>query len=234
MSESVFIRVQRVLSASAEEAADALERASGTSLMREAIREIDRVSDRLRAQREAAESRRIQATHQQKDLHERLVTLDEQARYALGKGREDLAEAALSQQLTCEAQLETLAGTQSEAAAEARELGENLAALKVRKAEMERELASVETAQRAAASTVGGAKAANGVKHNVERAEAAFERAMNAVGRAGPNVADSGEAAKLAEVDALQRQDRIAERLAALRAAAAQASPKAAKGKKAR
>ncbi|HEY5710590.1 MAG TPA: PspA/IM30 family protein [Allosphingosinicella sp.] len=237
MSESVFIRVQRVLSASAENAADALERASGTSLMREAIREIDRASDKLRAQLESAESRRLQATHQQGGVREKLEKLAEQARYALGKGRDDLAEAAVSQQLNCEAQLSSLRKIQSDAAAEERELEANLAALKVRKSEMERELASVEAAQRAAASPAGGAKAANGVKHKVERAEAAFERAMEAVGRTGANLADADDAARLAEVDALQRQDRVAERLAALREAMAQAKPsggKAAKGKKAR
>jgi hypothetical protein len=62
------------------------------------------------------------------------------------------------------------------------------------------------------------------VKHKVVRAEAAFERAMAEVGRTGAGLADAEDAAKLAEVDALQRQDRIAERMAALRAAQSAAS----------
>lgn len=220
MSESIFIRVQRVLSAGADSAAGALERASGTALMREAIRELDRASDKLRDQLDRAESRRLQATHQQRGVREKLETLAEQARFALDKGREDLAAAAVGQQLNCEAQLAALRKMQAEAAAEERELQEHLAALKVRRSEMERELASVEAAQRAAETSGAGAPGANGVKHKVVRAEAAFERAMNAVGRTGPNLAEAEDAARLAEVDALQRQDRIAERLAALRAAA--------------
>jgi phage shock protein A len=143
MAESIFVRVQRVISASA---ADALERASGTALMREAIRELDGASEKLRSQLEAAESRRLQATHQQRGVREKLETLAEQARYAIGKGREDLAEAAVAQQRNCEAQLVALRKMQSESVVEGRGLEENLAALKVRRAEMERELASVEAA----------------------------------------------------------------------------------------
>jgi phage shock protein A len=239
MSESIFIRVQRVLSASAENAADALERASGTALMREAIRELDRATDKLRAQAEATELRRLQATHQHRDLRDKLKILAEQARFALAKGRDDLAEAAVAQQLDHEAQLATLEKMQTEAAAEGRGLAENLAAVKARKAEMEHELASVESARRAAASSVSGSRAADGAKHKVVRAEAAFERAMAAVGRAGTK-ADAEGAAKLAEVDALQRQDKIAERMAALRSARPAAGrsgekPRpATKGKKAR
>jgi phage shock protein A len=228
MAESIFIRVQRVLSAGADSAADALERASGTALMREAIREVDRVGDRLSIKLEAAEARRHQAKHQEAAVREKIATLAEQARYALGKGREDLAEAAISQQIHCETQLVNLKKVQSDSASEARGLEENLAALKARKSEMQKELESVEAALRSAESSGSGAKASSGMERKVARAEEAFERAMSAVGRAA-GLADAGDAAKLAEVDEMQRQDEIAERLAALRAAQ---SPK--KGKKAR
>ena len=49
MAESIFMRVRRVISASIEDAVDAMERAGGTSVMREAVREVDDLRDLLAA-----------------------------------------------------------------------------------------------------------------------------------------------------------------------------------------
>jgi hypothetical protein len=52
----------------------------------------------------------------------------------------------------------------------------------------------------------------------MSRAEALFERAIGASGGAGLGLSPTGDAARLAEVEALRREDAIAERLATLRA----------------
>ena len=59
MAESIFMRVRRLISASVEDAVDAMERAGGPSVMREAIREVDRAIDEVRAEQEAASARRL-------------------------------------------------------------------------------------------------------------------------------------------------------------------------------
>ncbi|MFL5213114.1 MAG: PspA/IM30 family protein [Microvirga sp.] len=152
---------------------------------------------------------------------ERLAGLDEKARFALGQGRDDLAEAAVTRQLEFEAQAERLQAVQAEAEQEAGRLEECLAALTGRKAQMEEELASFEIAQRdAALGGDGPTRPGRRTERKVDRAEAAFDRAMaGAGGAAGVSRTDAKAAAKVAELEVMQKSAVVAQRLAALRAA---------------
>ncbi|MBD0272612.1 MAG: PspA/IM30 family protein [Acetobacteraceae bacterium] len=221
MAESLFVRVRRVISASIEDAVDAMERAGGTSVMREAIREVDRAIDEVRAGQEAAAARRLQAMRQQRMFRGQLAALDEKARFAIAENRDDLAEAALSRQIDFEAEAERLDSVQAEAAAEAGRLEECLVALAMRKSQMEEALAAFESAQRDA--SLGGdgpARPDRRTERRVERAEDAFERAMaGAGGISAASRADAQTAAKVAEIATMQRSAAIAQRMAALRAA---------------
>jgi phage shock protein A len=223
MAESIFLRVRRVISGSVEDVVDAMERAGGTSVMREAIREVDRAIDEVRAEHEAAAARRLQAMRQQRMFRERLTALEEKARFAIGENRDDLAEAAVARQLEFEAQAERMDSVQSEAAEEARRLEECLSALDERKARMEEELAAFEAAQRdAALGCDGPTRTHRRTERKVERAEEAFDRAMaGAGGVSSTSRADVKAAAKVAEIDAMQKGAAIAQRMAALRAARA-------------
>lgn len=219
MAESVFVRVRRLVSAGIEDAVDAMERAGGTGVMREAIREVDRAVDEVRAEQEAATARRLQAMRQQRMFRDQIAALDEKARFALAENRDDLAEAALSRQLDFEAQAQRLDAAQAEAAGEAGRLEECLVALAARKSRMEEALAAFEAAQRDA--SLGGdgpARPDRRTERKVERAEAAFDRAMaGAGGVAGIARADAQTAAKVAEIATLQKSAAIAQRMAALR-----------------
>lgn len=218
MSESIFIRVQRVLSAGADSAVGAAERLSGAGLMRQAIRDIDGAIEDVRAAQEDAETRRVHAEHQHKRLRETLATLDEQARYALSKERQDLAEAAVGRQIAVEAQVAALKKAQAGAVAELAQLGEGLTALKARKAQMEAEFATFQAAQRNADAAAPGQSGAQRNARRADRAEEAFARGMAAAGGVNGEPAAVADITKLAEVDAMRRADAIAERLAAMRA----------------
>src|SRR5829696_2234023 len=76
VAESIFSRVRRIISGSVEDAVDAMERAGGTSVMREAIREVDRAIDDVRAEHATAAARRLQAMRQQRLFREKLAALD--------------------------------------------------------------------------------------------------------------------------------------------------------------
>lgn len=221
MADSIFIRVSQVLSAKKEEMVGAVERASGPSLMRQAILEVDRAADQVERKREEAVDRREQAVRQQQAVRQRLDTLEEQARFALSKGREDLAEAAVSRQIDFEAELERLKTIQTESGAEIKRYDETLADLKVRKKQMEKELAAFQSARRDA--ELGNeevpVRPEASAARRAARAEATFDRAMAAAGGVGVGLMDSDSAAKVAEVDALQREAKVADRLAAFRAA---------------
>jgi phage shock protein A len=91
MVESIFARVRRVISASIEDVVDAMERAGGASVMREALREVDRAIDEVRAEQEAATARRLQAMRQQRMFRDQLTALEEKARFAIAQNRDDLA-----------------------------------------------------------------------------------------------------------------------------------------------
>jgi phage shock protein A len=219
MAESIFARISRILSAGIEDSVDHLEKAGGESVMREAIREADRAIDQVKAERDVVMSRRLQAARHQILLAKRVDALNEKARFAIDQGRDDLAEAALSRQIDFEAEAEKL----SEAAAQAREeearLEEGLAALEERKTHMEDALKAYLISQREAALGGDGPVRPDRVaEKKVDAAEQAFDRAMTGLGGLGMARVDTATVHRVAEIDALQRNAAIAQRLAALKA----------------
>jgi len=220
MAESIFVRIQNVLSAGANTTVSVVERASGSSLMREAIRQVARAEDDARECLESAKARRLHAQRRQQTLAEQVATLGEQARFALGKDRPDLAEAAVARQIDCEAQAILAAAAEKDAVDEAARLEDGLTALRVRKNDMQKELAAFEAAR--TASTGGEARPApDRVARQVSRAEALFERAMEASGGGDLGLTPAGDASRIAEIEALRREAAVAGRLAALRAGSA-------------
>src|SRR3954454_14832426 len=150
MAESIFTRASRVLSGSVEDAVDRLEQAGGDAVMREAIREADRAIDQVKAELQSTMARRLQAARQQKMLTEHADELTTKAKFALGEGREDLAEAALSRQVDFEAQAKKLDAVQQQAREEEKRLDDGLVALNARKRQMEDALQAYLVSQREA------------------------------------------------------------------------------------
>ncbi|TGE02247.1 PspA/IM30 family protein [Methylobacterium nonmethylotrophicum] len=215
MAESILNRIARIVSAAAEDSVDRLEKAGGEAVMREAIREADRAVDEVVTERDAVMARRLQAARQQVLLAKRVEGLAEKARFAVDSGRDDLAEAALSQQLDFEAHARTLAALQEEARQEEARLDAGVAALRARKALMEDALSAYLAARReAAVPEAAGPHPAGEAERRIEAAEQAFARVM---AEAAPPRTDAGAAAGVAEIDALQRSAAIAGRLAALK-----------------
>jgi phage shock protein A len=227
MTESIFVRVQRVVSGGVDSAVDLAETLSGTSLMRQAVRDMHAAMARTRDEADAALTRRLQAEHQLDGHRKQLATLQEQARFALSKGRDDLAEAAVARQIDVEDQIGRIAKVASDSKAEEARLQESLAALRLRTSEMEEQLALFQEAQ-AAARSAGDAPGRANVRAErmAERAVEAFDRALKAAGGVAGERARPEAAAKVAEIEALQREAAVAERLAALREAVA-APPRA-------
>ena len=217
MPESIFTRVRLVLSASVEDAVAALERASGGSLMREAIRQVVQAADEVRAEQRANAERVADARRRQERARARIAELDGKAHFALGKARDDLASAAVSTQLDLEAELARLDRVQADAAEQAVRLDECAAALAARKAQMARELAAFEVAQ--SEDSAGGAPGRRERKlmDRADRAQETFDRVVALSGAEAVRRADPQEA----EIDALRRDEAIEARLAAMRAAQA-------------
>jgi phage shock protein A len=219
MAESIFLRVRRILSGTVEDAVDRMEHQGGETVMREAIREVDRAIDEVRADHEAAVTRRLHAIRQQKMLAERIEQLTGKAKVAIEQGRDDLAEAALTRQVDFETQAAQLAKTQNDSVEIEAKLDDNMTALKARKVQMEEALSAFLVAkQEASLGGDGGINAERSVAKQVERAEAAFDRAMTGAGGVGFTRSDADTINKIAEIDGMVKTSTVADRLAALKA----------------
>lgn len=224
MAESIFSRVGRLLSARIEDSVDAMERANNDGVMREAIREVDRTIDAVRADQERAMTRRLQAARQAEMIGKKLEELTAKARFAVESGRDDLAEGALRRQVDLEGQTGRLEDVQLLARQEEAKLEDSLAALRARKAQMTEALSAFDVARGdAALGGDGGFHNARRHERQVEQAEAAFDRAMTGAGGVGFSRGDAYAINRVAEIDTLQKGATVAQRLAALKA-----SPKAA------
>jgi phage shock protein A len=220
MSESIFMRVRRVLSGRVEDRVDEMERSNNDTVMREAVREVVRAIDEVRHDQQAAMVRRLQAARQEETLAKKVEELTSKARFALGEGREDLAEGALARQIELEEQTGRLKSIQEHAKIEEEKLEESLSALRARKSQMEEALAAFSIAKTEASfgGDDGGARSTIERDRRLENAEAAFDRAMTGGGGIGFTRGDAESINQVAEIDKIQRKASVSERLAALKA----------------
>jgi phage shock protein A len=222
MAESVFARVQRLLSAKVEDTVDRMEAAGGEGVMREAIREVDRAVDELRGERDAAMARRLQATRQQDMVRSKVAELGEKAAFAVAQSRDDLAEAALSRQIEFESEIGKLDKVQEASREQEQKLDDAITALRTRKQQMQEVLDAF--CQSKAEAEIGGDGAlqlARSIDKKVENAESAFDRAMGGAGGVNFTRSDADTINKVAELDGLQKSSTVASRLAALKASKA-------------
>jgi phage shock protein A len=224
MAESIFMRVARVLSGRVEDSVDAMERANSDTVMREAIREVDRAIDEVRRDQEKAMTRRLQAARQQQTFAKKAAEMTDKARFALDEGREDLAEGALARQLDLEEQDAKLVQIQELAQVEEDKLEESLGALRARKKQMEEALAAFQIARSEA--SLGGEEGTTTIdrERRLENAEAAFDRAMTGGGGIGFTRGDAKAINQVAEIDTLSKRAAVTDRLAALKAERNQAA----------
>lgn len=218
MAEGLMNRVKRLVSGSVNSIVDAVENAAPEAVMKEAIREIDSAIDDVRdqlgrviANKHHANKRLMEANAKHEDLAEKL-------RLAVDQNRDDLAEAAIARQLDLEAQMPVLEDALKDTSAEEAELEAYISALAGRRREMEEDLQTY-LASRPTESEGAPAARDSQPDRKVENAETAFNRVLRgATGVPGTANADRDTAAKLAELETVSRENRIKERLAALKA----------------
>ena len=224
MTDTIASRVTRVVSGSVHALLDAVESAAPEATMAQAIREVDRVIDDVRAELGRVEASKHLATTQLNKLNTDHEQLAAQIEAALGQGREDLARAGLEKQLNIEDQVPVLQKSLADQRDNGKELEGYIAALLAKKREMEQALRDY-VAARASRTAVQGsaARPATGRGKNDDRvanAGAVFDRVMaKQTGLSGLTSAATGDAAKLRELQDLQRANRIEERLAQLKLA---------------
>ena len=217
MAETLANRVSRIIVGGAHALLDKAENLAPEAVMAQAIREVDQVAAELRADLgkvEAAKHLVLSRTARLNSEHEKLA---EQIEFAMTQARDDLASAAIARQTDIEDLLPVLQKSLDEQNEQAQELESYIVALMAKKRELEQALSDYQNSQ----SNPGtSAPASNSMarQSRVEDAEQSFARVLarqtGASGVVGGNVS---EAAKLKELAEIQRDQRIAERLAALK-----------------
>lgn len=220
MSETLSRRVGRLVSGGFHALIDAAENLAPEAVMNESIREIERAVDEVRAELGKVLAQKHLAAKKMADESNRHEAIDANLQAAVDAGRDDLAEAGIAEQMDIEARLPVLENTIADCAAQEKELEGFIAALQAKKREMQQQLQD----WRAAQQSVGAGKAAGGngsdlnrIARDAEKSGNAFDRVM---GRQNSvhNSTDAAQLAKLKELEDLSRNNRIAERLAALKA----------------
>ncbi|MEZ5817763.1 MAG: PspA/IM30 family protein [Hyphomicrobiaceae bacterium] len=219
MPESLVFRVKRLVSGSINDLADALETANAEAVMREAVREIDRACDDVREELGQVIATRHQTLRLIERAKAKIADLEERAKVAVAEGRDDLAEAALSRQMDHEAEIPVNEARLADLFAKQTELDGYIAALAERKRQMEVDITAHLRARESAAEAAGlqGGSVANDAERRADKAQAAFDRAMNGPFGSPIAKADRETATKLHELDRLNRSTKVAERLASMK-----------------
>ena len=207
MSESMTRRVGRLISGSINAVIDAAENVSPVIVMQESIREVDQAITEVRLELGKVIVEQHITQERLKNEENKHQLLQGQIAVALDEDREDLAEVAISKQMDIEAQLPILKQTLQDAQTHEKEMEGFIAALQAKKREMQEELErfkKISTESTITANT-----------ETVSKAEDAFNRVMGTT--ATPNTPT--DEAKLVELEALTRKNRIEERLRAMKAA---------------
>lgn len=221
MTDSLKTRVGRVIAGSVHALLDRIEDQAPEATMEQSLREADAVIDEVRHELGTVSANRHLSQRQHANLNQLHATLSSQIDEAMSAGREDLARAAVARQLDIEAQLPVLETTLAEHARQENELTGFVAALLAKKREMQDALAEFRKSRAAAAATATAPAGAGSAAHRIGKVTDAFgrvyERQTGLSGTARQNSLQ--QAAQLKELDDLVRDNKIAERMAQLKAA---------------
>ena len=220
MSETLSRRVGRLVSGGFHALIDAAENLAPEAVMSESIREIERAVDEVRAELGKVLAQKHLAAKKMADESNRHEAIDANLQAAVDAGRDDLAEAGIAEQMDIEARLPVLENTIADCAAQEKELEGFIAALQAKKREMQQQLQDWRAAQQSMSTgkTAGGnGSDLNRIARDAEKSGNAFDRVMGRQNSVHSST-DAAQLAKLKELEDLSRNNRIAERLAALKA----------------
>jgi phage shock protein A len=220
MKESITSRVSRIISGSARKLIDIIESAAPEIVMEEAINEIDSAIYDVRSELGKVSASKHLATNRLSEANKKHDDLSEKIELAIKESREDLAEAAVSQQLDIEVQIPVLEQSIVESQEKIIELEGYVSALQAKKREMREELRSFSKikAESKSISGLDTKLGQNEIEQRVMIAEAAFDRIMEkTTGLPGRDSSDVKTAAQLEELEDLSRKNRIKERLESIK-----------------
>lgn len=217
MAETISTRVARIIAGGAHALLDKAEGLAPDAVMAQSIREVEQVVAEVRVDLGKAEAAKHLVLSQMARLNGEHEKLSEQIETAVAQDRDDLAAAAIGRQADIEDLLPVLQKSLDEQSEQSKELESYITALLAKKRELEQVLNEFLVTQSGAATATPGSGVTR--QSRVEGAEASFDRVLaRHTGVAGLTGSAAADAAKLKELADMQRSNRIAERLAAIKA----------------
>jgi len=224
-SESLSNRVIRLLSASAHSLLDNLEGRNPEAMMGHFIRELDDAIAEVAAALGRDEAAKHLAASSIARQNNEIEALAERIELAVKESRDDAAKAGIAKQLDLEDTIAALHRSLDEATDHAAEHEKTLLGLRAKRREMESALqAFIASQAKVVGASASGAAGSLGATQRgsdrAERAAAGFNRTMaRATGVAGTVASTTADPSQLRELETMQRDHRIAERLARVKAA---------------
>jgi phage shock protein A len=222
-SETLANRIVRLLSANAHAMLDSLEGRNPEAMMNHFIRELDEAIGEVAAALGRDEAAKHLATTSIARQNNEIEVLAERVELAVKKGEDSAASAGIARQLDLEDTIAALNRSLEDAAEKAVEHERTLLGLRAKRREMEAALQSfvaTSTSGDAEAGQPGAAKPGVAAsREKAEKAEAGFNRTMaRATGVVGTVTGSNADPAQLKVLETMQRNHRIAERLARIKA----------------
>ncbi|MDD2774443.1 MAG: PspA/IM30 family protein [Gallionella sp.] len=217
MAETIATRVARIIAGGTHALIDKAEHFAPDAMMAQSIREIDQVIAEVRLDLGKAEAAKHLVMSQIAKLNGEHEKLAEQIQFAVAQQRDDLASVAIGRQADIEDYLPVLQKSLDEQSERGQASESYLLALQAKKRELEQLLNDYLASTAAQASEMSSPT--NSTRQvRVEDAESAFSRVLSSqTGVAGLGFSAPQDAAKLKALADMQRSNRIAERLAALK-----------------
>ncbi len=220
MTDSLRTRVSRVIAGGAHALLDKIENAAPLVALEQSVRELEQVTGEVRAELGLIVANRHLAQQQHLKLNKEHDTIGMALLTAIADKRDDLAKPAIARQIDIEAQLPILENSLSEFSQQDKELSGFIDALMGKKREMERAIADFEASRRL---TEGGAADKNipsAAQAKAQSAQSAFDRTYQRQTGLSPleRSATMQQSAKLTELNQLVLDNKINERLTALKA----------------
>jgi phage shock protein A len=227
-SESLASRIVRLLSANGHAMLDGLEGLNPEAMMNQFIRELDEAIAEVATELGRDEAAKHLATSSIARQNNEIEALAERIELAVKESNDAAASAGIARQLDLEDTIAALHRSLDDAAEKAIEHERTLLGLRAKRREMEAAVQAFLTAQ--AERDTEGAKGAGGPtavagRAKAEKAEAGFNRIMaKTTGVAGTVTGSDADPTQLKALETMQRNHRIAERLARLKASSGAAS----------
>lgn len=221
MADSITNRVARIIAGGAHALMDKAENLAPEAMMAQSIRELDQVVAEVRTDLGKAEASKHLVLSQMSKLNAEHERLGEQIETAIAGSRDDLATTAIGRQADIEDLLPVLQKSLDEQNQRSKELESYIVALLAKKRELEATLTEYAAAKSNPATTPSSIGTSDR-QARVDDAETNFGRVLaRQTGMTGIATGLAADAGKLKELADMQRNNRIAERLATIKAAQA-------------